>query len=154
MFLFLVYEESRCSKFIHQIMSCLVGTLSSWNLRRKFSPALPSRYVFHMGDTEIHVALMYTAPWRNTLLTNCSWEQIAKMELITAAYCWQIINKLPHCSPYSIIPPSGPQVNYFPPFQMLSVIWLADSSVKLVCTSQQAAHRPPWRAEPWTRSTP
>jgi hypothetical protein len=35
------------------------------------------------------------------------------MELITAAYCWQIINKLPHWTPCKIIPSSRPQVNYF-----------------------------------------
>jgi hypothetical protein len=89
----------------------------------KFSPTLSSRSVFYMGDTQIHVALKYTAPWRTTLRTNCSWEQMANG---ATNCCMLLINhkQTPmhelYCSPWNIMPSSGPQVNYFPSFQKLS----------------------------------
>jgi hypothetical protein len=38
-------------------------------------------------------------------------------------------------------------------FRTLSAVRHACSSAKFVCGSQQAEHRPPWSAEPWSRST-
>jgi hypothetical protein len=89
--------------------------------------------------TEIHVALKYTAPWHTIVLTNWNWEQMAN----GADNCClllknhkQTLTHEPHCSPWNILPSSGPQVNYFPSFQMLS-------DIRHVCTSQQGAHRSP-----------
>jgi hypothetical protein len=41
----------------------------------------------------------------------------------------------------------------FPSFWTLSAIRHANSSAKLICTSQQTVHRPLRSAEPWNRST-
>jgi hypothetical protein len=38
-------------------------------------------------------------------------------------------------------------------FWKLWAVRHADLSAKFICASQQAAHRPPWSAEPWNRST-
>jgi hypothetical protein len=65
----------------------------------------------------------------------------------------QIPTHEPHCSPCNIMPSRGPHVNFCPSFQRLSTNRHADSSAKFVCASQQAEHRPPWSAEPWTLST-
>jgi hypothetical protein len=112
----------------------------------KFSLTLSSRSVFQMGDTEIHVARKYSAPWRTILHTNCSWEQVAN----GANNCCLLLtnHKLPHCSPCNIIQLRGPQVYYTPSFQTLAVRH-ANSSAKFICASQQAAHWPPWSAELW-----
>jgi hypothetical protein len=76
-------------------------------------------------------------------LTNCNWEQMAHgadkcCRLLTNHK--QTLTHKPHCLQWNILPSSCLQVNYFPYFQTLS----ADSSAKIVCASQQRAHRSPW----------
>jgi hypothetical protein len=95
---------------------CLLGTLSSQNLLEIFARDSHSCHI------EIHIALKHTAPWRTTLLNNCSWEQMAN----GADNCWLLLTDHkqtpmhePHCSLFNIIPSSGPHVNYFPSFQTL-----------------------------------
>jgi hypothetical protein len=67
-FLFLEYYESRCSKFIHQIMNCLsAGNSFVTKFTSKCSPTLSSRCVFHIG-----VIQKYNGePCPATLLTKC-----------------------------------------------------------------------------------
>jgi hypothetical protein len=103
--------------------------------------------------TEIHIPLKYTAPWHATVVTNCNWKQMTygvdNCCLLVTNHK-QTLKHEPHCSPWNIIPSSGPQVNYFSSFQMLSVVRHGDSLAKFVCASRQAAHCSPWSAEPWT----
>jgi hypothetical protein len=72
------------------------------------------------------------------------------MELITAAYCWEIKTEFPtheqYCSTWNRIPSSGPQVNFFPSLRTSSTNRHTDSSSKFACASRQAEHRSSWRA--------
>jgi hypothetical protein len=143
MFLFLVCYEPFCSIFIHQIMNCLhAGNSFITKFTLKFRwHFLADLYFTWM--TEIHVALKYTTPWHTTLVTNWNWKQMAN----GANNCCILLtdhNQTPthqlRCSPCNIILSSSPQVNYFLSHKTLSTIRHADSSAKLTCTSQQAAH--------------
>jgi hypothetical protein len=127
-------------------IASLLGTLSSRNLCLNFR-------ISHTCFTVIHVAVRYTVPWRTILFTNCNWEQMA----YDAGNCCLLLTnhkqKLthePHCSPWCIMPPSGPQFNYFPSIQTLSANKHTGSSGKFICASQPAVHRSPWSVEPWT----
>jgi hypothetical protein len=124
MFLFffvLSLKESCCSKFIHQIVNCLLGTPSLQNLHQN----------------------LYNAPWFTTLCTKCSWEQMAN----GADNCClpRSNHKLPHCSQCNIILSSGPQINYFLSFQMSSALRHTDSSAKSYapCSKWRTSHRGP-----------
>jgi hypothetical protein len=82
----LVYEQSRCFKFIHQIMNCLsAGNSFITKFTSKCSPTLSSRSIFHIG-----VIQKYTLPYiPYNDGTHCSLivtEQTA-MELTTSAHC-------------------------------------------------------------------
>jgi hypothetical protein len=121
-------------------------------LLSKFSQTLSIRSVLRVGVIQKYT-LLWSMPHhdgtrRSVVVTD---ENKWLMEPITnAAYCWQIINKLlhePHCKPWSIMPLTGLQVNYFLSFQMLP----ADLSANFVCAWRHAAHHSPWSAEPWTR---
>jgi hypothetical protein len=95
-----------------------------------FADSLQHICISRRCHTEIHVALKYGEPCCATLLlTGNKW----LMALITAACCWQIINKLPYMN---IIPCRGLQVNYFPSFQTLLAIKHAESLGKLACILQ------------------
>jgi hypothetical protein len=117
---FLVYYESRCSKFIQPNCELFVcwELLSSRNLRHNFH------------------GLFLTDPYF-TLLTATEIKWL--MELITAANKWHTKNKFPFI--------------YYPSFRTLFTFRYTDSSVKCISPSQPAAHRSPWSAKPWNRST-
>lgn len=72
------------SELIHQIMNCFsAGNFFITKFTLKCSPTFSNRSIF---NRETHVALKYTEPRHNTLLTNCKWEHL--MELITVPHCW------------------------------------------------------------------
>jgi hypothetical protein len=119
--------KSHCSKFVHQIVNSLsAGNLSSWNFYQHF---LPDHISHGWCVLVVPVVLLsishHDIPHCALTVAENKW----LMEVITAAYCWRIINKLPHCVPCNIIPSSSPQDNYIPSFQTLSAIQHADSSV-------------------------
>jgi hypothetical protein len=70
LFSFLVYYESRSSKFIQQIVNCLsAGNSFITKFTSTFSPTLSSRSVLHMGDIQKYTqtnnsqfVLKHTAP--------------------------------------------------------------------------------------------
>jgi hypothetical protein len=150
---FLVYWQSCCSEFIHQIVNCLFAGISLIiKFTSKFLPILSSRFhISHGCHTEIHIALKYTTP-----LTTYHWEQMANGAdnccLMLTNHKQTPTHEL-HCSLWNIMLSSSPQVNYFPSFQTLSAVRHADSSVKFVCTSQQAAHQLPWNPKPWVNQS-
>jgi hypothetical protein len=71
------------------------------------------------------------------------------MELITAAYCWQIINSQAWITllavKHNVVKRSA---SYLLP-STSNVIRHPNSSAKFLCASRQAAHRSPCGAEPW-----
>jgi hypothetical protein len=112
----------------------------------KFLPTLSSRFIFHIGVIQKYM-LLWSLPHHD--VPHCALMETENkwlMELITAAYCWQIINKL-HCSLWNILLSSGLQVNYFPSFQMLSTIRHADSLVKFLCALWRAAYWSLWTSQ-------
>jgi hypothetical protein len=94
MFLFFVYWESNCSKFIHQIVNCLSAANSFiTKFMSTFLLTLSSRSIFHIDAIQ-----KYTLLWsiRHHDVPHCLLivtENKLLMELITAVYCWQIIGK-------------------------------------------------------------
>jgi hypothetical protein len=81
---------------------CLLGTFSARNLcqyfRRHF---LEDPYFMRCHTAAIHVALKYTAQWRNTLSTNCNWEQMANgadncRPLLTNSHEWTALLSVKH----------------------------------------------------------
>jgi hypothetical protein len=155
MFLFLVYWESLWPKFIHQTVNCLSARNSFiTKFMSELLPTLSSRSLFHVGVIQmVHIVLKYTAPWWNTLLTNCNWERMANGAdncLLLLTNHKQTPMHEAHCSPWNIMPSSGPKVNYFPSFQMLLAIRHTESSAKFVGASQQAVNRSLLSAELWT----
>jgi hypothetical protein len=84
------------SLFTKSWIVCLLGTLSSWNLRRNFRQNFLIDPVFLIGVIQKYT-LLWSIPHHDV---PHRWVTAAenkfRMELITAAYCWQIINKLPH----------------------------------------------------------
>jgi hypothetical protein len=104
----------------------------------KFSPTLSSRSVFHVGATEICVALKYISyniPYWSLPETENKW----LMELITADNHNQTSMHELHCSPCNLIPSSGPQITSCPSFKTLSAISHTDSLAKFACTGRHEA---------------
>jgi hypothetical protein len=86
-------KESRCSKFIPQIVNCLsTGNSFITKFTLKFSSTLSSRFVFHIGVIQKYTFLEsiphHGVPHCSLTVTENKW----LMELITAVYCWQIIH--------------------------------------------------------------
>jgi hypothetical protein len=83
---------------------CLIGTLSSQNLRRNFRRHfLVDPYFTWVSYRNTRCSKAY-----RTMVPHCSLKETENkqlMELITAAYCWQIINILPrmNCTTRSVI---------------------------------------------------
>jgi hypothetical protein len=129
-FCFLAIESQfNRSLFTKFWIVCLLVTVSSQNLRRNFPRHFLVDLISRRWHTEIHVALKRTAPWRNTLFTNCNWEQMANRANSCRPQLTnhkQIPTHEPHCSP---------------------AIRHTESSAKFVCSSQPAVHRSPWSAE-------
>jgi hypothetical protein len=77
MFLFLVYYESRCSKFIHQIELFVCLELFHREIYVEiFANTFQQIHISRRCHSEIHIALKYSEPCRATLLT-VNWEQMA-----------------------------------------------------------------------------
>jgi hypothetical protein len=58
---------------------CLRRTLSSWNIHHGFHRHFLADLHFTEVSHRNNVTLKYTAPWQNTLLTNCNCEQTANV---------------------------------------------------------------------------
>jgi hypothetical protein len=92
---------------------CLPETLWSRNLRWNFRQHVLADPYFTLVSTKIHDALKHTAPWRNTMLCNCNWEQTANG---ADNCCPQLTNHKqipthePNCSPWNIMSSSDPQL--------------------------------------------
>jgi hypothetical protein len=71
---------------------CLLGTLSSWNLCWNFLLTVSSRSIFHTGVIQKYALLWSILHHNRTHCSLITTENKWLMEMITAAYCWQIIN--------------------------------------------------------------
>jgi hypothetical protein len=125
------------------------GKSFSRNLRRNF------RLHFTAEPYFTYVSYSYRSTrcsevYCTMTVTYCNWEQ-RLMELITAAYCWQIINSHAWTTQLTVKHNAVKRfTSYFTSFRTLSPIRHVDSSAKLVYASQQAVRWSPRSAEPWT----
>jgi hypothetical protein len=107
-----IKSHADLSLFMKLSIVCLLGTLSSRNLRQNFQWHVLADHISHRSHTEIHTALKYTAPWQNTLLANCNQAQLASGAdncCLLLIYNKQIPTHELHCMPWNIMLSSGPQ---------------------------------------------